>query len=203
MRTLLAVMLAFLPLVEAQDSVLKSIEPDYAKYNPELAADFSTATPTVTLTVANGRALSLDSYIPLPMAVVMALKDYEFQPPATIPQGRTDSPYQVTLNLPIRQSKKPRPEIAVGAGLAAGMAERRVRAVYPEAAKEARIQGKVEMKAVIDEQGDVETVEVINGRFALIEAAYDAVKQWHFRPYLENRKPVEVVADIHLVFSLD
>ncbi len=78
---------AFLPLTQAQDSrLLKSAEPNYAKYSPELTADFDTVTASVTLIVqANGKPFSLvGSNMPLPMAVVMALKDYAFQPQGSV-----------------------------------------------------------------------------------------------------------------------
>ena len=113
MRTLLAGMLVFLPLVQAQDSqLLKSVEPRYDKYNEGLATDFDAASASVTITVlANGKALGLDkSSVPLPKAVVMALKEYEFRPQGTIPHGRPvteGETYQVTLNVPIHQSREP------------------------------------------------------------------------------------------------
>lgn len=61
MRNSLAVMLAFLPLVQAQDSrLLKSVEPRYERYNEDLAADFDVANASVTLAIqADGKAGSL------------------------------------------------------------------------------------------------------------------------------------------------
>ncbi|MEP6962718.1 MAG: hypothetical protein ABI995_11620 [Acidobacteriota bacterium] len=112
MRTQLAVMLAILPLVQEQDSLLlKSVEPRYDTYSEDLATDFDTASASVTMTVmANGKPFALDkSSVPLPMAVVMALKEYEFRPQGAIPHGRPEAgTYQVALNVPIRQSEEPR-----------------------------------------------------------------------------------------------
>jgi TonB family protein len=237
MRTLLPLVLALLPLVQAQDSaVLKSVEPNYGKYNPELATDFETVNTPVTVTVlSNGKPLEFSS-VPLPTAVVMALKDYEFQPLGTVPHGRPGidgARHEVTLNLPIRQSKEPSlpsdpvalqnpvraevivggpngkpavkeiPAIRIGAGISKGMVMRRVQPVYPEAAKEARIQGTVTLEAMIGKEGYVEIPRVVSGPLALIEGAYDAVRQWQFRPYLMNREPVEGITEIEINFRLN
>ena len=226
-------MLAFLPLIQAQDSwVLKSVEPDYGKYSPDLVTDFETAIAPVTVTVqANGKPYWFNS-VPLPMAVVMALKDYEFRPQGTVtvPHGRIDpvmGNFEVQLNVPIRQSKYPvLPQDAVSAevivagpngkpavkevqairvppGVSKGMVMRRVQPTYPAAAKEARIQGKVTLEAFINKQGEVKLLRVINGPLPLIEAAYDAVRQWTYKPYLIQREPVEVLSEIEVVFNLN
>jgi protein TonB len=211
MRTLLAGMLAFLPLVQAQDSrLLKSVEPNYGKYDQDLATDFNTVSASVTLTVlANGKPFSLDnSSVPLPVAVVMALKDYEFRPQGTIPHGRPETEgdtYQVMLNVPIRQSKGPVRQnpaaVRVRPSIAKGLLVKQVPPVYTDFARHNRIQGTISMEAVITKQGDVERVlTTSNGPFVLIEAAYDAVRQWQYRPYLLNGEPVEVHTDIEIVF---
>lgn len=210
MRTLLAVMLALLPLIQAQDSLLlKSVEPNYDKYSEDLATDFSTAGASVTIAVlANGKPFALNgSSVPLPIAVVMALKEYEFRPQGTIPHGRPaieGETYQVTLNVPIRQSKEPvsPSAIRIGSGIAKGLLIRQVRAEYPEDAKHNRIQGLVTLETVITKQGYVGGLKTSSGPFALIEAAYNAVKQWQYRPYMVNRQPVEVLANIEINFSL-
>jgi TonB family protein len=214
MRTVLAAMLAFLPLVQAQDSApLKSVEPDYDKYSADLATDFDNIKATVALTIAaNGKPFSLDwASVPLPMAVVMALKDYEFRPGAPLVHvpAPTDGSYQVKFDVPVRQSKKPSPEYNIGAGVSKGMVQRRVQPTYPEAARHNRIQGTIVFAAVISEQGEVASLRTSSGPFLLIESAYEAVRQWQYKPYLvkggpfEESGPVEVLAPIEIHFSLN
>ncbi len=210
-RTRLTVMLAFLPLVQAQDSLLlKSVEPRYDIYSEELATDFDVASASVTITVlANGVPIALDkSSVPLPMAVVMALKEYEFRPQGGLPHGRPETEagtYQVTLNVPIRQSKDPArvnpSAIRVRPGVAKGLLMKQVRPQYPKYARQNRIHGTVTLAAVITEQGEVENLNISDGPFILIEAAYDAVKQWRHRPYLLNGRPIEWLTDIQVVFT--
>lgn len=203
MRTSLAVMLAFLPLVQAQDSrLLKSVEPSYDRYSEDLTADFDVANASVTLAIqADGKPFALSSSsIPLPMAVVMALKDYEFQPQGVIPHGQSALgivTYQVTLNVPVRQSKEPQPSAyRVRPGIMKGNLLKLVAPVYPEAAIHARIQSRVAFEAVIAKQGDIKSLKISNGQFVLMEAVYDAVKQWQYRPYLIMGEPVEVLTEI-------
>lgn len=208
MRILLAVMLAFLPLVQAQDpQLLKSVEPQYEKFSPDLAANFEAATASVTLTVmATGEPLALFSAsVPLPMAVVMALKDYEFRPQSEVPHGRPDAQagtYQVTLNVPIRHANgTAQSAIRINPGLAKGLLIKQVRPEYPEFARSNHIRGVIALEALIGKEGYIESLTSSLGPFELIVAAYEAVRQWQYRPYLLNRQPVEVLTTIEVVFN--
>ncbi len=73
---------------------------------------------------------------------------------------------------------------------------------YPEAAKKARIQGQVILKAIIGKDGDVENLQIVSGHPQLASAAIEAVKQWKYRPYLQQGKPVEVETEITVNFTL-
>ena len=64
--------------------------------------------------------------------------------------------------------------------------------IYPPIAKQARIQGTVQMAAVIDRNGAVQQLEVISGHPLLVPAALEAVKDWVYEPTLLDNKPVEV-----------
>jgi TonB family protein len=74
--------------------------------------------------------------------------------------------------------------------------------VYPEEAKKERIQGKVELDAVIGKTGAVEELKVISGPNELQQSALDAVRQWTYRPFLVNGAPVDVKTTIHVVYML-
>jgi protein TonB len=75
-------------------------------------------------------------------------------------------------------------------------------AAYPPLAKQARIQGVVVLEAIINKQGSVENLRVINGHPLLIQSALDAVKQWKYKPTLLNGEPVEVVTQVTVNFNL-
>jgi protein TonB len=73
---------------------------------------------------------------------------------------------------------------------------------YPEDAKQARVKGKVVMKAEIDKEGNVEALSVISGDPMLAPAALEAVKQWKYKPYLLNGQPVKVETQVVVNFTL-
>jgi periplasmic protein TonB len=79
---------------------------------------------------------------------------------------------------------------------------RKVQPAYPPLARSARIQGVVVLQAVISKQGSIENLQVLTGHPLLVPAAIEAVRQWHYRPYVLNNEPVEVETQITVNFSL-
>jgi periplasmic protein TonB len=70
-------------------------------------------------------------------------------------------------------------------------AERRLaHSVQPKFPVEARgqAQGTVVLKEVVDENGKVEGLRLVEGNAALATAAIEAVKQWRYRPYVRDGK---------------
>ena len=74
--------------------------------------------------------------------------------------------------------------------------------VYPVLARQARIQGKVVLDADISKDGTVETLKAVSGHPLLVPAALNAVKQWRYKPYVLNGKPVPVNTQIVVNFTL-
>ena len=74
--------------------------------------------------------------------------------------------------------------------------------VYPQMARIAHIQGTVLISAIIDKQGNLENLRPASGHPILIQAALDAVKQWKYRPFTVNEKPVEVETVIKVMFRM-
>ncbi|MFC1693450.1 energy transducer TonB [Candidatus Latescibacterota bacterium] len=62
--------------------------------------------------------------------------------------------------------------------------------VYPEMAKRAGIEGTVLMKVLVNKEGLVDSVEVINGPEIFNESAKDAAMASSFTPAKQNDKPV-------------
>jgi TonB family protein len=92
--------------------------------------------------------------------------------------------------------------IRVSSGVSAGLILTRVNPEYPSDAREARIQGVVVLKVNVDEEGRVVRVELISGHPMLAPAAIEAVRQWTYRPYLLNGKPIEVETQVQVNFTL-
>lgn len=76
--------------------------------------------------------------------------------------------------------------------------------IYPEIAKRAGVQGRVFIKAFVDETGVVRKAEVIKGIGAgCDEAAIDAVMKTRFKPGKQRGKPVKVQVSIPILFKLN
>jgi protein TonB len=77
-----------------------------------------------------------------------------------------------------------------------------VRPEYPEAARQARIDGVVIIEAVIGAAGEVREARVLRSRPFLGEAALAAVRQWRYTPTTLNGVPVPVIITVTVTFSL-
>jgi protein TonB len=73
---------------------------------------------------------------------------------------------------------------------------------YPALARQAHVQGTVELRAIISKAGTIENLVVVHGHPMLAPAAIDAVRQWRYRPYLLNNEPIEVETEITVNFVL-
>jgi TonB family protein len=100
------------------------------------------------------------------------------------------APPEVPRSLPISQ------------GITDGTVIHRVQPIYPELARQSKLQGRVVLQAVITEDGNVRDLKVVSGHPVLARAAQDAVAQWRYRPYLLNGKPVSMATEIKLDFKL-
>jgi len=78
----------------------------------------------------------------------------------------------------------------------------RVQPIYPPIARQARIQGAVELRAIISKAGTIENLVVVRGHPMLVKSALEAVRQWRYRPYLLNNEPFEVETEITVNFVL-
>jgi protein TonB len=78
-----------------------------------------------------------------------------------------------------------------------------VNPVYPDIAKQARVQGIVILECTISPQGRVTDVKVLRGIPLLDQAAIDAVKQWTYTPTLLNGVPVPVIMTVTVNFKLN
>jgi periplasmic protein TonB len=79
---------------------------------------------------------------------------------------------------------------------------RQVQPVYPILAKQARVQGDVQIDSVIDQQGNVTEMKVVSGSPLLVTAALNAVRQWKYQPTLLNGQPIPVAMVVTVHFTL-
>jgi len=98
---------------------------------------------------------------------------------------------------------KPVPQtLRVSQGISQGMLLKRVQPVYPQQARQMRLQGAVQLEANIGKDGGITSVKITSGDSILARAALDAVKQWKYKPYYLNGEPVEIQTQITVNFKL-
>jgi TonB family protein len=130
-----------------------------------------------------GRVFNSTGEVRIMIAAPGANYNMSFSIPAPPPSGDTK---RITIGGNVQQAKlisQPKP-------------------VYPPLAKQARIQGVVQMQAVIGVDGAVKNLQVISGHPLLVAAAMEAVQQWTYQQTLLNGQPVEVLTQIDVNFTL-
>lgn len=78
---------------------------------------------------------------------------------------------------------------------------RYVQPSYPETVRGRRLEGSVVLNAIVTKSGAVKDVRTVSGDPILARAAERAVRNWTYRPYRVNGKPIEVTAEIVIRFS--
>ena len=101
-----------------------------------------------------------------------------------------------------QRPSRPNAPVPVKADVMENQMLHKVTPVYPLEAKKARIQGKVELDAIIGKTGEVENLKVVSGPAALQQSSLDAVRQWTYKPFLLNGEPVEVRTTISVIYTL-
>lgn len=99
------------------------------------------------------------------------------------------------------EAQKPQ-RVRISSGVSEGLIVKKVPPDYPQLARQARIQGTVILEAIIDREGNIESLTLVSGHPMLAPAAITAVKQWKYKSYLLNGTPVSVDTQIQVNFAL-
>jgi TonB family protein len=73
---------------------------------------------------------------------------------------------------------------------------------YPMLARQMKVQGAVSLQVLISREGTIQELQILSGPPILATAAREAVKQWHFKPYLLSGQPVETQARVTVNFTI-
>lgn len=93
--------------------------------------------------------------------------------------------------------------IRIGGNVARANLITQVTPVYPQAAKDARIQGAVKIAATISTDGVPSELRVVSSPSDdLSQSALEAVRQWRYRPTLLNGNPVAIATSISVNYTL-
>jgi TonB family protein len=74
---------------------------------------------------------------------------------------------------------------------------------YPLLSQQMKVQGSVVLQAIIGADGNIQDLRVIAGPAILTSAAQQAVRQWRFKPYMQNGQAVETKARITVNFTIN
>ena len=100
------------------------------------------------------------------------------------------------------KEEKPAPiPISVPQATAEKLLIHRVEPIWKLHDMEARVLGTVVMKITISKAGLVESIKIISGPAMLQQAALDAVRQWRYKPYSVDGKPVEFSTRVSVTYS--
>jgi protein TonB len=73
---------------------------------------------------------------------------------------------------------------------------------YPPMAKQLKIEGAVELEALVSEAGTVEKVNIVSGNPVLTRPAADAVRKWKFAPFTADGKTVKALVPVSMNFKM-
>ena len=93
------------------------------------------------------------------------------------------------------------PKVVLSAGVAMGLLKIKNRPVTPADSPQNHVSGMVVLHATISAKGSVKALRVISGPVSMQQAALDIVRQWTYRPYLLNNRPVEFETTIKIDFA--
>jgi protein TonB len=119
--------------------------------------------------------------------------------------GEVPPPPPPTPTPVVKPAATPAPDTVVRltSKLTQGRVLRKVEPLYPTIAKQARVQGPVQVQIDISETGAVTNVTLLSGPPLLREAALQAAKQWLFMPTELNGQRVRAIGVITFNFMLN
>lgn len=83
-----------------------------------------------------------------------------------------------------------------------GFLIKKVQPEYPRMARNARVEGTVVFRGVINKNGKIAELTILTGDPLLVRSAMNAVRQWEYRPYLLRGKAVDVETLIRVNYKL-
>ena len=78
----------------------------------------------------------------------------------------------------------------------------RIEPIYPVLAKQIGKSGKVELHAIIGEDGTIQSLEAVGGDPMFFASARQAVKQWRYTPTMLNGQAVKVDTYITVIYNM-
>jgi TonB family protein len=118
--------------------------------------------------------------------------------------GPSATPGEFAMRISLLPAAKPEAaaRLRVGGNAQQSKLISKPRPVYPPEAKQAGLEGRVRLQAVIAADGKVSNLQVVFGEPLFANSAMETVSQWVYEPTLLNGRPVEVITDIDVNYTL-
>jgi TonB family protein len=196
---------------EVPASNLKKLDSSAAVEFPrELSAYEVTDTVAIEVTVSpEGRvkkAKAVSGKIDaLKEAAEKTVKKWAFEPyliNGTPVPVRTEIPFNFNNTLDHYRDPNGDVPVHLDQKTAQALVAKRVEPQYPPEARLGHITGAVELRVIVGEDSRVHALHIIKGHPMLAAAAYNAVRQWEFKPYVENGKTLPVDTNVTVTFTI-
>lgn len=122
--------------------------------------------------------------------------------PAETNTSKAEEPQNTEPETPVKTEPAVKPEKLNVGLLSAADARRMVTPIYSDLAQQNQISGKVTVEVELDEDGDVVSVDAIDGPKLLRNSAESAARRSKFNPVLWNGQPIRATGYIIYNFSL-
>lgn len=123
----------------------------------------------------------------------------EVAPSLTVGTGSASANSLSALAQPVGGSRPT--AVMAQSDLEALVVVKRVPPVYPAIAKARRLSGTVVVEVKVGKDGKVSNPRMVSGLPIFRDAAFDAVKQWVFKPARLNGQPIEQITQISVTFT--
>jgi TonB family protein len=124
------------------------------------------------------------------------------KPAGFVVSSRTDGTVDLLIKFSARAEAIVLEVLSDGAVNSAGQPFQEARPVYPQEAKDKKIQGVVVLEVDVAANGRFSDASVVTGHPLLIPPALEAVRQWVYKPTLLAGQPVEAVSTVTFNFAL-
>ena len=97
-----------------------------------------------------------------------------------------------------QEAKDHSPRVTLSIKDTKSLVVKRVKPLYPDIARNARLVGKCGVRVVITSEGKIAEVHLVYGHPIIAPAALDAVRKWKFKPYVKDGQAVEAEGEVEL-----
>ena len=185
---------------DANGLILRSVSPPASSklaHSPNAAGPIGSAPRSLTPSIGAG------SHPPIPSTILVTVPTRRSPPfRVSFPKKAiaATSSFAVASQLSVLVSPDPGPSLAhQPARLEAGELVSFVWPRYPRPDRH-RLAETIMVRATIGQLGQVQDVKFLNGSVSLLPATARAIRQWHYRPTLLDKRPVQAQQDVTIEF---